>query len=55
VAVLGYNVDEPQQATFYPFAEFSPEWQAILYANKRQIPVRMLDATFSHRFSTKEE
>lgn len=43
VAVLGYNVDDPKQATFYPFAEFSPEWQAIAFANKKQIPVRMMD------------
>ncbi len=42
-AVLGYNIDDPKQATFYPFAEFSPEWQAILYANRKQIPVRMMD------------
>lgn len=54
VAVLGYNVDEPQQATFYPFAEFSPEWQAILYANKRQIPVRMLDLPLAIGFQQKK-
>lgn len=44
VAVLGYQVDNPQQATFYPFAAFSPEWQAIQYANERKIPVKMIDA-----------
>lgn len=43
VSVLGYNIDNPKQATFYPFSEFSPEWQAVLYANTKQIPVRMLD------------
>ncbi|PAC33212.1 DUF5682 family protein [Flectobacillus sp. BAB-3569] len=54
VAVLGYNVDDPQQATFYPFAEFSPEWQAILYANQRQIPVRMLDLPLAIGFQQKK-
>jgi hypothetical protein len=44
VAVLGYNTDNPQQATFYPFAEFSPEWQAMRYASLTKIPLRMIDA-----------
>lgn len=44
VAVLGYNVDNPHQATFYPFASFSPEWQAMCYAREQKIPVRMIDA-----------
>lgn len=43
VSILGYNIDTPKQASFYPFSEFSPEWQAISYANAKQIPVRMLD------------
>ncbi len=43
VAILGYNAAQPEQATFYPFAEYSPEWQAITYANTHQIPVFMLD------------
>ncbi len=49
-AVLGYNIDDPKQATFYPFAEFSPEWQAILYANTKQIPVRMIDLPLAISF-----
>lgn len=49
-AVLGYNIDDPKQATFYPFAEFSPEWQAILYANTNQIPVRMMDLPLAVSF-----
>ena len=43
VAILGYNLANPHQATFYPFAEYSPEWQAIMYANTHRIPVQMLD------------
>ncbi len=50
VAVLGYNQDKPSQAVFYPFATFSPEWQAITYALKHQIPVRMIDLPLSHSF-----
>ena len=32
VALLGYQPDAPQNAVFYPFADFSPEWQALRYA-----------------------
>lgn len=50
VAVLAYNEADPQQATFYPFAEFSPEWQAVLFANKNKIPLRMIDLPLSINF-----
>ena len=43
VAILCYQPDNPQQSSFYPFAEFSPEWQAILYARKNNIHVRFMD------------
>ena len=33
VAMLVYMQDEPSQAAFYPFAEFSPEWQALQWAS----------------------
>lgn len=32
VALLGYQPDAPQNSVFYPFADFSPEWQALRYA-----------------------
>ena len=32
IALLVYAADDPKQAAFYPFALFSPEWQAITYA-----------------------
>jgi hypothetical protein len=50
VAVLGYNTDKPAQATFYPFARFSPEWQAITYGLQNIIPVRMMDLPLAHTF-----
>lgn len=43
VSVLCYDEALPQQAAFYPFAEFSPEWQAALYANRHRTPLRMMD------------
>ena len=38
VALLIYRPDQPQRAAFYPFATFSPEWQAIRYALEHGIP-----------------
>ncbi len=43
IALLLYLPDNPQKAVYYPFAEFSPEWQAIQYALKNKIPVRFMD------------
>ncbi|MDZ7878559.1 MAG: DUF5682 family protein [Saprospiraceae bacterium] len=47
VSVLCYDVDSPQRASFYPFAEFSPEWQAMIFAKKNNVPVRMMDLPMS--------
>ncbi len=38
-------------AVFYPFAEFSPEWQAIRFALERGIAVRFMDLPMSLRFA----
>lgn len=43
VALLLYAPDAPHKAAYYPFAEFSPEWQAIRYALQNKIPVRFMD------------
>jgi hypothetical protein len=55
VAILCYQPDNPQQSSFYPFAEFSPEWQAILYAKKNNIHVRFMDLPVSNRFAFDNE
>jgi hypothetical protein len=51
VALLLYALDNPKQAVFYPFAVFSPEWQAITYALEQNIPVRFMDLPITHRFA----
>jgi hypothetical protein len=48
VALLLYALDEPNRAAFYPFAEFSPEWQALCYAQARNLPVRFFDLPQTH-------
>ncbi|MGH3223099.1 MAG: DUF5682 family protein, partial [Streptosporangiaceae bacterium] len=40
VALLAYVPTEPKIAAFWPFAVFSPEWQALKYAHAAGIPVR---------------
>lgn len=55
VAILCYQPDNPQQSSFYPFAEFSPEWQAIKYARQKNIHVRFMDLPISNHFAVEQE
>jgi Family of unknown function (DUF5682) len=43
LALLGYAPDHPQTAAFWPYAVFSPEWQAMTYALQRDIDVGFCD------------
>jgi hypothetical protein len=43
VALLCHAVDEPGRAAFWPFADFSPEWQALRWAVEEGVPVRFID------------
>jgi len=43
LALLGYAADHPQTAAFWPYAVFSPEWQAMVYALRRNIEVGFCD------------
>ena len=43
VALVVYPRDSPGSGVFYPFAVFSPEWNAMRYALDRNIPVRFCD------------
>ena len=51
VALLIYLPNEPKRAVYYPFAEFSPEWQAIQYGLAQNVPVRFIDLPQSHQFA----
>ena len=48
VAMLGHVLDHPERAAFYPFASFSPEWVALTWARRRDIPVRFIDLPLKH-------
>ena len=43
VALLGYAPDEPRVSAFWPYAVFSPEWQALQWAARNEVPVRFCD------------
>ncbi|MFF2088760.1 DUF5682 family protein [Nocardia sp. NPDC058176] len=43
VALLAYVPDSPARAAFWPFATFSPEWQAMRYGAEHAVPVRFCD------------
>ena len=43
VALLVFVPDTPRRSVYYPFAEFSPEWQAIRYGLTSHVPVRFMD------------
>jgi hypothetical protein len=43
LALLGYAPDHPHTAAFWPYAVFSPEWQAMIYALQRGVDVGFCD------------
>jgi Family of unknown function (DUF5682) len=53
VALLGYVPGEPGAAAFWPFAVFSPEWQAISYALGARVPVRFCDLPAARQLAMK--
>ena len=55
VALLVYAPDAPNKAALYPFARFSPEWQAIQFALARGIAVRFIDLPHTYRLADTQE
>ena len=51
VALLAYVPGQPKTAAFWPFAVFSPEWQAIRYALDAGVPVRFCDLPAAHQLA----
>ena len=43
LAILTYPASEPEHARFFPFAEFSPEWCAMRWANERGVAACFID------------
>jgi hypothetical protein len=70
VALLAYSADPAREsggggtesgrlrrrrALYWPFAEFSPEWQAMRWAVENGVPVRFCDLPVSHRFAESDQ
>lgn len=54
VALLLYNPKQQGQASFLPFAEFSPEWQAVRWCQREGAHVRCFDLPMSLRFGLED-
>lgn len=55
VAILVYNPDELSQASFFPFADFSPEWVAVQYGLCEKIAVQFIDLPQSIQFGITDQ
>lgn len=55
VAALVYAADAPRRASFYPLAEFSPEWVALRWAVERGVDVRFADLPATHQLAADGE
>ncbi|MGC7097767.1 DUF5682 family protein [Amycolatopsis lurida] len=51
VALLAYASDDVSRAAFWPFALFSPEWQALRYAVEHDVPVHFCDLPAAFQFA----
>jgi hypothetical protein len=54
VALLIHGADDPSLASFYPFAEYSPEWQAMLWAARHGRPAAFIDLPAAHKLAAVE-
>ncbi|QIS15273.1 DUF5682 family protein [Nocardia arthritidis] len=55
VALLAYAPDAPARSAFWPFAVFSPEWQALCYAVENVVPVHFCDLPASAVLALNDE
>jgi hypothetical protein len=55
VAILVHGQDDPADATFYPFAVYSPEWQAMRWALARGRPARFIDLPAANQLPLRKE
>lgn len=49
VAILTFPANAPEESRFHPFAEYSPEWQAMLWAVEHDRPARFVDEPLTAR------
>lgn len=54
VALLVHSTEHADCAVFYPFAAFSPEWQALQFGVQNQVPTRFIDLPQSIRLAQEQ-
>lgn len=54
IAILAYAPTEPKRAAFWPFAAFSPEWQALTWSLAHDISVAFCDLPARHTLAPTE-
>ena len=54
VALLAYQTNKVDNASFYPFAEFSPEWQTLVYSLKNDVECRFFDLPLSYMMAIRD-
>jgi hypothetical protein len=54
VALLIYVPDQPRRSVFYPFAVFSPEWQALKYGLEKNISCRFMDLPQAYQLAAQD-
>jgi hypothetical protein len=52
VALLTYAEDDPANASFFPFADYSPEYQAACWAVRHDAALRFIDLPSSDRLAS---
>jgi hypothetical protein len=55
IAILVHGQDDPTNASFYPFAVYSPEWQAMRWALAKGRLVRFIDLPAANKLATRSE
>ncbi|MEM6263162.1 MAG: DUF5682 family protein [Bacteroidota bacterium] len=55
VALLVYREDSLDQVSYYPFATFSPEWQAMCMSLELEVPFRFIDLSIAHSWGGDKE
>lgn len=55
VAILIYDAKDLRHASYLPFADFSPEWQAAQFALAQGLEVRLMDLPMGMQFQLDEQ
>lgn len=50
VSILIYDPKSFTRASYFPLAEFSPEWQALLYGHHHMVPTKAIDVPMKKYF-----